>query len=81
MNTHVAAMALALICCLPPAFAAQRDEADRQLCQKYRERLQSFENHGVMAYDPRSGNLQRMSADQARIVIERTRERVAQLCR
>lgn len=81
MNMRIARVALALVCSLPLPGLAQAEDADRQLCQKYRERLQSFERDGVMAYDPRSGNLQRMSADQARIVIERTRERVEQLCR
>jgi len=80
MNTRIAPVLLAL-CAAALLPQAQADETDRQLCQKYRERLQSFEQNGVMAYDPRSGSLQRMSADQARIVIEKTRERVAQLCR
>lgn len=81
MNTRIACVVLALVCNMPVVGIAQAEDADRQLCQKYRERLQSFERDGVMAYDPRSGNIQRMSADQARIVIERTRERVEQLCR
>lgn len=80
MNMRIVGLLLALVCSLPVAGAAEAEDADRQLCEKYRERLQSFERDGVMAYDPRSGNLQRMSADQARIVIERTRQRVQQLC-
>lgn len=68
-----------LIAAGAPALAM--DEADRQLCEKYRERLESFERNGVMAYNARTGNLERMTEEQAQVVIRQTRERIAQLCR
>ncbi len=64
----------------PVAQAQDSHEERKEACKEYRERLKKYQREGVLGINPLTGEVRKMDKEQAREVIEDTKENIKLFC-